>query len=90
MATSKQNFATFLTTMAEKSEKANQATIDKIKEKLEKEQQERIERRVMQVYEEIQMEVSYIRATRNTINVRLARIKDLEKRATKILNGEDD
>ncbi len=90
MATSKQTFSQFLTQMAEKSEKANQATIDKIKEKLEKEAQERIEKKVLVYYASIQEEVQFIRSYRRRIDDAKARITEMEKKVTAILNGEDD
>lgn len=90
MAQKKMDFGSFMSNLAQQADKATAETLGRLQEKMEQEKQERLEARLRSVFGCMEARVSELRRIRQQEKQVLEQIRELEKKANAIVNGEDE
>lgn len=90
MAQKKMDFGSFMSNLAQQADKATAETLTRLQEKMEAEKQARLEQRLRSVFLEMEQRVAELRQNRLVERLLQGKIRELEKRANAIVNGEDE
>jgi len=86
----KNDFGSFLTRLAEKGTTANKGMVEGLKKEFEQKQQARVKVALEEIHRQINNNVQSVKNLRRDVNMHLAEIGRLEKRANDILAGKEE